>query len=77
MKRMAISLFKALALKALDEVAKSQEHIIITKRGYPIAEIIPYRAPHKKFELGKLSETLVEEKNIISPLSPSKWNACK
>ncbi|PJC73521.1 MAG: type II toxin-antitoxin system Phd/YefM family antitoxin, partial [Syntrophobacterales bacterium CG_4_8_14_3_um_filter_49_14] len=33
MKTMAISEFKAYALKVLNDVAKSQETVVITKRG--------------------------------------------
>jgi len=43
MKTMAISKFKAHALKVLNEVAKSQETIVITKRGKPLAQVVPYR----------------------------------
>ncbi len=42
MKTMAISKFKTYALKVIDKVAKSQEGIIITKRGKPLAELIPF-----------------------------------
>ena len=43
MKTMAISEFKAYALKVLNDVAKSQEIIVITKRGKPLAQVVPYR----------------------------------
>ncbi len=43
MKTMAISEFKTHALKVLNEVAKSQETIVITKRGKPLAQVVPYR----------------------------------
>ena len=42
MKTMAISEFKAHALKVLNEVAKSQETIVITKRGKPLAQVVPF-----------------------------------
>ena len=35
--------FKAKCLKIMDEVAKTGEREVITKRGVPVAELIPAR----------------------------------
>jgi prevent-host-death family protein len=43
MKRVAASLFKTRCLKLLDEVAETGEPIVITKRGRPVARVIPER----------------------------------
>jgi prevent-host-death family protein len=77
MKTMAISKFKAYALKILDQVAKSQESIVITKRGKPLAEVVPFRKSDKNPVPGKLADTLVFEKDIVSPLGEDMWDACK
>ncbi len=77
METMGISQFKAHALKLLDQVAKSQVGIIITKRGKPLARVIPYRSSEMKPEPGKLSEHLVFEKDIVNPLGEDMWDACK
>ena len=77
MKTIAISKFKTHALKMLDQVAKTQENIIITKRGKPLAVITPYRNPDTNPRPGILAETLVFEKDIISPLGEETWEACK
>jgi len=74
---MGISHFKANALKILDQVAKSQEGIIITKRGKPLAQVIPYRNLDMNHKPGKLANYLVFEKDIISPLGEEMWNASK
>ena len=74
---MAISKFKAYALKILDQVAKSQESIVITKRGKPLAEVVPFRKSDKNPVPGKLADTLVFEKDIVSPLGKDMWDACK
>ena len=42
MESMSISKFKATCLAVLEEVARQKTKIIITKRGKPIAEVIPY-----------------------------------
>ncbi len=77
MQTMGISQFKTHALRILDGVAKSQKGIIITKRGKPLARIIPYRSSDMQPKPGKLSSYLVFEKDIISPLGEEMWDACK
>ena len=75
MKTFAITNFKAHALKILGQVAKTKQSIIITKRGTPIAEIIPFSS--KKPVSDKLSESLIFENDIISPIGENIWDACK
>ena len=75
MKTMAITDFKAHALQVLGEVAKTKEPVIVTKRGKPLAEVSAFS--EKKPSPGKLSEALVFENNIVSPLGEEIWNACK
>ena len=77
MKKMAISKFKTHALKVLNEITKSQETIVITKRGKPIAQVVPHRSPEMKFEAGKLADAFVFEKDIITPLGQGLWEACQ
>ena len=77
METMAISQFKTHALKVLDQVAKTQVGIIVTKRGKPFAEIIPYRSPEVQPKPGKLASCLVFEKDIVSPFGEDMWDACK
>ena len=77
MKSMGISQFKAHALKILDQVAKNQEVIVITKRGKPLAQIIPYRNSDSTHTPGKLADALVFENDIVSPLGEEMWDACK
>ena len=73
----AISQFKAHAVKILDQVAKTQENIIITRRGKPLARIIPFRDINTKPTPGKLADTLVFEKDIVSPLGEEMWDVCQ
>lgn len=76
MEAMAISQFKAQALKVLDQVAQNHEPLIITKRGKPLAQIIPYQETVSEFKLGQLQDTLVFENDIVSPLGEELWEAC-
>ena len=77
MQTMGISQFKSHALKILDQVAKTKEVIIITKRGKPLAQIIPYCDSISNHAPGKLADALVFEKDIVSPLGEEMWDACK
>ncbi len=77
MKTLGISKFKAQALRILDQVAKTHEDIVITRRGKPLAKIIPFIEPNSKSEPGKLADTLVFEKDVVSPLGEEMWDACK
>ena len=73
----AISQFKAHAEKILDQVSKTQENIIITRRGKPLARIIPFRDINTNPTPGKLADTLVFEKDIVSPLGEDMWDVCQ
>lgn len=77
MKTMAVSEFKSHALQVLGEVARTKETVVVTKRGEPLAEVFPFRGSGEKPVPGKLSATLVFEKDIVSPVDESAWNACK
>jgi prevent-host-death family protein len=75
MKTMAVSLFKAQALRVVDRVASLKEGIVITKRGKPLAQVVPYQPLSVTPIPGKLSEALVFEKDIVSPLDEVIWEA--
>ena len=77
MKTMGISQFKTHALKILDQVAKTQEVIVITRRGKPLARITPYRTSDVDFRPGRLSDAFVFENDVVSPLGEDMWDACK
>ena len=45
MPRMAAGQFKDRCLKVIDEVATTRMPVTITKRGKPVARLVPYAAP--------------------------------
>jgi prevent-host-death family protein len=75
MKTMSVTDFKAHALQVIGQVSKTREAVIISKRGTPIAEVIPITT--KQIKPGKLAEALVFEKEIISPFGEELWEVCK
>ena len=77
MKTMAISEFKAHALQVLGQVAQTKEAVVVTKRGRPLVEVVPFRASEETPVPGKLSKALVFEKDIVSPIGEADWDVCK
>jgi prevent-host-death family protein len=77
MKTMAISEFKAHCLQVFGRVARTKETVVVTKRGKPLVEVVPFRDKGQPSAPGRLSDMLVFEKDIVSPLGESIWNACK
>ncbi len=75
MKTMSVTDFKAHALQMIGQVSKTREALIISKRGTPIAELIPITA--KQTKPGTLSEALVFEKDILTPLGEEMWEVCE
>ncbi|MCK5842175.1 MAG: type II toxin-antitoxin system Phd/YefM family antitoxin [Candidatus Sabulitectum sp.] len=75
MRTMAITDFKAHALQILAQIAKTKEPVVITKRGKPLAEIIPFM--ENRPIPGKLADALVFEEDIVSPLGEDIWDVCK
>lgn len=75
LRTMAVTEFKAHALQILAQIAKTREPLVLTRRGKPLVEVIPF--PEAKPVPGKLSEALVFEDDIVSPLGEDMWDACK
>ena len=77
MKTMAVSEFKAHALQVLGDVDLTHEPVLITKRGKPLAKVIPIsHEEEKKPLLGRLAGSIIGEGDIISPID-AEWNACQ
>jgi prevent-host-death family protein len=77
MKSMAISEFKAHALKVIDGVANDHESIMITKRGKPLAQVVPFVSTENKPKAGKLASTFLFEHDIITPLGKAAWESAR
>ncbi|MFZ5450280.1 MAG: type II toxin-antitoxin system Phd/YefM family antitoxin [Thermodesulfobacteriota bacterium] len=74
MESLTVSKFKATCLAVVEEVAKSKKPVIITKRGKPIAELIPYAG---ETEQVPLKDTVAFVGDIISPVAAEDWEALK
>lgn len=67
--------FKAKCLALMDEVERTGQPVVITKKGKPVAELVPHRASRPK-ALGLLKDRLFITGDIISPIDV-EWNALK
>jgi prevent-host-death family protein len=67
--------FKAKCLAVLAEVERTRQPVVITKRGRPIAQVVPHTAK-KPNAWGILKDELFIEGDIISPIDV-EWEALK
>ena len=66
--------FKAKCLKLVDEVAQTREPIIITKRGKPVAKVVPLEEEKPTSHFGYMAGTIKITGDIISPIEEG-WSA--
>ncbi len=60
--------FKARCLALLDEVAETGKPLLVTKRGKPVARVVPVEAPPG------LLHSVKKERDLVSPIG-EKWDA--
>lgn len=73
MKSVAIGNFKDRCLALLEQVRSTHEKLVITRRGKPIAQVLPISEPEHD-ELTYLRGTLLMERDIVSPTGEA-WEA--
>lgn len=66
--------FKAHCLQLLDDVARHRQPLVITKRGKPVARLVPISPQAPLF--GALAGSVVEEADIIAPVD-AEWDAAR
>jgi len=66
--------FKAKCLKLIDEVAQTREPLIITKRGKPVAKVVPFEEETPTSHFGFMAGTIEITGDIISPIE-EEWSA--
>jgi len=68
---MAAGKFKDVCLKTLDDVARDHSTVVITKRGKPVAKLVPYSEPSPK---RSLAGSIVREKGDAFSTG-ERWDA--
>ena len=66
--------FKAKCLKLMDEIARTGKPIVITKRGKPVAKLVPAEPEPRKPLFGCMAGTVTYEGDLLAPLDV-EWEA--
>jgi prevent-host-death family protein len=75
MKTMGAGEFKARCLKVMDQVRATREPVIITKRGLPVAKLVPVERRNDDI-FGCLKGVIEIVGDIESPVvAPEEWEA--
>ena len=74
MKTIPAGEFKQGCLRILDEVGTSGEPIVITKRGKPVAKLVPVEDEARREIFGCMRGTITIQGDIISPVEVD-WHA--
>lgn len=69
-RRIPAGQFKAKCLALLDEVARTHRPLVVTKRGKPVAQLVPIEPRKPRTLLG----SVVEKGDIVSPIA-GHWDA--
>lgn len=79
MDEISISEFKAKCLALLEQVSKTKKPLRITKRGKPIAEVVPPSPPKSRGNwLGCMKGTAEIVGDIVSPaVDPEEWEVLR
>jgi prevent-host-death family protein len=78
MRMIAAGEFKQHCLRLLDEVGASGEPIVITKRGRPVAQLMPVRPDRHEDWRGAMSDRGEILGDLLAPATePREWNALR
>lgn len=78
MNAIAAARFKATCLAVLDEVEQTGEPVVVTKRGRPVAKLVPITPQGKRSPQDALRGSVTFLGDILSPvLPPEAWDAVR
>lgn len=76
MRQIAAGQFKQTCLKLLEDVRQTREPIVITKRGVPVAQLVPL--PVESDWRGAMAGTGVIHGDLLMPATdPEEWEALR
>ena len=67
------TVFKAQCLKLMDEAARTGQPVVISKRGVPVAQLVPM-PPHSRSLFGYMKNTVLIKGDIMAPIN-EEWSA--
>jgi prevent-host-death family protein len=76
---MPISRFKATCLAAIERVRRTGRPLLITKRGVPVAQVMPPPAVERgaASTFGALASSVAVVGDLIEPLGEDEWEALR
>jgi len=78
MKQIAAGEFKARCLALMEDVRSTREPLVITKRGKPVAKLVPVDSKKKDDWIGRLNGKIRIVGDIESPVVPLEdWEALR
>lgn len=70
--------FKAECLRLIDEMARDNQPVTITKRGRPVATLNPVKPTENRSIIGAMAGSVLRYDDPFGPAcDPSEWNAMK
>ena len=77
METIAISRFKATCLALIERVRKTGQPLLVTRRGVPVAQVLPPPPPEppKSSRFGCMRGTAEQLGDIVSPLPDEDWGS--
>jgi prevent-host-death family protein len=78
MRKIAAAEFKARCLTLMDEVHSTREPVLVTKRGKPVAKLVPVNGKKKDDFIGRLKGKIRVIGDIESPVElPEAWKVLR
>jgi prevent-host-death family protein len=78
MRSIAVTEFKSHCLSLLEDVACTGEPLLVTKRGKPLARVVPSTGVETRYPQDTLAGTVTILGDIMTPvLPPEAWNAVR
>jgi prevent-host-death family protein len=74
MKKIAAGEFKARCLTLMEDVRSTRQPLVITKRGKPVAKLVPADDDKDDF-IGRLEGVIRIVGDIESPIEPGTWES--
>jgi len=79
METVSVSRFKANCLALIERVRKTGKPILLTRRGKPVAQLVPPPAPPapRASRFGCMAGTAKEVGDLLEPLPEEDWEALR
>lgn len=79
METLAISKFKATCLGVIERVRRTGQPVLVTKRGVPVAQVVPPPPPQpaKTSAFGCMQGTIEILGDLVAPLPAEDWEVLR